>query len=88
MAGSLAAASSGDTHNVLVLDASYSMDYRQADATRFDLAKGLASEFVRQSMQGDGFTLIQLAAPPRVVVSDPVFDRESMVAEIAQLTTH
>ncbi len=77
--------SRGDTHVVLVLDASYSMDYRQGDATRFDLAKGLASELVRQGEQGDGFTLIRLAAPPSVVVSDPVFDREDMVAEITQL---
>ncbi len=83
--GTTGSGRSGDTHNVLVLDASYSMDYRHADATRYDLAKGLASEFVRQSMQGDGFTLIQLADPPSVVVGEPVFDRESMVSEIAQL---
>ena len=49
---------------MLVIDASYSMDYRQADATRFDLAKGLAGEMVRSSLQGDGFSLILLATPP------------------------
>ncbi len=75
----------GDTHTVLVFDASYSMDYRQVDATRFDLAQGLASDLVRQSRQGDGFTLVRLAAPPDVVVGDPVFDREDMVSEISQL---
>ena len=74
-----------DTHYLLVLDASYSMDYRPADTTCFELAKGLASELVRRGSQGDAFTLILLAAPPDVVVGDPVFDRESMVAEIAQL---
>ncbi len=76
----------GDTHHVLVLDTSYSMDYRQADTTRFEAAKSLASEFVRQGLQGDGFTLIELSDPPRVVVGDPVFDRESMVTEIAQVS--
>jgi hypothetical protein len=75
----------GDTHHVLVIDTSYSMDYQHTDSTRFDIAKRLASEFVRECMQGDGFTLIKLADPPQVVVRDPVFDRESMVTEIAQL---
>ncbi len=79
------ARSAGDTHSVLVIDASYSMDYRQGDATRFKLAQGLACEVVRRSVQGDGFTLIRLAAPPTAVVSDPVFDREDMVTEINQL---
>lgn len=77
--------SGGDTHNVLVLDASYSMNYRPEESTRFEQAQGIASELVRQSKQGDGFTLIQLANPPRVVVRDPVFDPESMEAEVARL---
>ena len=70
---------------VVVLDASYSMDYRQADATRFDAAKRLAGELVQDSLQGDGFSLILLATPPRVVVGDPVFDREDLAGEIAEL---
>ncbi|MHB8970533.1 MAG: BatA domain-containing protein [Pirellulaceae bacterium] len=77
--------SAGNSHLVLVLDASYSMDYRQTDATCFDLAKGLAGETVRNSVQGDGFSLILLAAPPTVVVGDPVFDREDLADEIAEL---
>jgi len=77
--------SSGETHNVLVVDASYSMDYRDDETTRFEWAKALATEFVRERLQGDGFTLILLADPPTVVVGDPVFDRESMVTELSQL---
>jgi hypothetical protein len=77
--------STGNSHLVLVLDASYSMDYRQADATNFDVAKGLADEMVRSSLQGDGFSLILMAAPPTVVVGDPVFDREDLADEIAEL---
>ncbi len=58
------AGTAGNTYVVLVMDASYSMDYRQADATRFDLAKGLASEMVRSGRQGDGFSLVLMARPP------------------------
>ncbi|MHB8862674.1 MAG: BatA domain-containing protein [Pirellulaceae bacterium] len=79
------AGTTGNTHVVLVLDASYSMDYRQSDATRFDLAQTLAGETVRSSLQGDGFSLILMAAPPSVVVGDPVFDREDLAGEIAEL---
>jgi hypothetical protein len=75
----------GDTHVVLVIDGSYSMDYRDGDVTRFDRARSRASELVRDSLQGDGFSLILLATPAAVVVGDPVFDREDVVNEIADL---
>lgn len=75
----------GDTHVVLVIDGSYSMDYRDGDVTRFDRARARASELVRESLQGDGFSLILLATPASVVVGDPVFDREDVVNEIADL---
>lgn len=75
----------GDTHVVLVIDGSYSMDYRDGDMTRFDRARARASELVRDSLQGDGFSLILLATPASVVVGDPVFDREDVVNEIADL---
>ncbi|MFW6169053.1 MAG: BatA domain-containing protein [Planctomycetota bacterium] len=84
-AGPATGSRGGDTHNVLVIDSSYSMDYRRTDRTRFQLARELAQELVRQSAQGDGFTLIQLADPPKVVVRAPVFDQASVLAEIAQL---
>ena len=70
---------------VVVLDASYSMDYRQAGATRFETAKRMAGELVRDSLQGDGFSLVLLATPPLVVVDDPVFDREELASEIGEL---
>ncbi|MGM0488190.1 MAG: VWA domain-containing protein [Planctomycetota bacterium] len=84
-AGPAANSRGGETHNVLVIDASYSMNYRQTERTRFQTAKDLAKELVRQSLQGDGFTVVQLADPPKVVVRDPVFDQASVLAEIAQL---
>lgn len=73
------------THKVLVIDASYSMAYGPADKSRFDRAKEMAARIVDESSQGDGFTLLLLAAPPRVVVGTPAFERHDVLAEIANL---
>lgn len=75
----------GHTHHIVVVDVSYSMDYRHADQTRLDRAKQWATERVRASHQGDGFSLVRLAAPPQVVVGEPVFDRQDILREIAEL---
>ncbi|HET6880067.1 MAG TPA: BatA domain-containing protein [Pirellulales bacterium] len=74
--------SGGRTHKVFVLDASYSMDYRVNDKPRFDLARELVARIVEESSQGDGFTLVLLASPPRVVVGTPVFERSAFLAEL------
>jgi hypothetical protein len=75
----------GHTHFVLVLDGSYSMDYRPADKNRFDLARELASRVVADSRQGDGFSLVLLAEPPHVVVAEPGFDPKDVLEEIRGL---
>ncbi len=82
---SRAADAVGDTHWVLVLDASYSMDYRPAAVPRFELAKQLAGELVRAAPQGDGFSLLLMAGTARPIVEDPVFAREELLAELAAL---
>jgi hypothetical protein len=81
----LALLSGGRTHKVLVLDASYSMAYKTNDKTRFDRARELAERIVSQSNQGDGFTLVLLASPPRVVVGTPVFERSDFLEELSNL---
>jgi hypothetical protein len=63
------------THRVLVLDGSYSMDYRPDDDTRFAHAKRAVAEIVNASPQGDGFTLVLMATPARTVVRTPAFDK-------------
>lgn len=73
------------THYLLVLDVSYSMDYRSGDKSRLDKAKELAAQVVRDSRQGDGFTLVLLADPPQVAISDPAFDPQDVVEEIESL---
>lgn len=70
------------THRVLVIDGSYSMGYKPTDTTRFDRAKELAARIVKESPQGDGFTLVLMSAPPRVVVGTPAFEPRDMLQEI------
>ncbi|MEX0936732.1 MAG: BatA domain-containing protein [Pirellulales bacterium] len=73
------------THRILVLDGSYSMAVRSGDSSRFERAKQLARQIVKESSQGDGFTLVMLADPPRVMVDVPVFDPGRYLAEIDAL---
>ena len=70
---------------MLVIDSSYSMAYKPSDKNRFDRAKELAARIVDESSQGDGFTLIMLSAPPRVVVGTPAFEPREFRHEIDNL---
>jgi hypothetical protein len=83
------------THRVLVIDGSYSMAYRPdkaagiedtAGKTRFEHAKELALKIVDQSAQGDAFTLVLMAAPPRVIVETPAFEPKAIREEIDNLS--
>lgn len=73
------------THKVLVVDGSYSMAYKPSDKTRFDRAKELAARIIDESRQGDGFTLVLLSSPPRVVVGTPAFEPREFRHEIDNL---
>jgi len=75
----------GQTHYLLVLDVSYSMDYRSGDKSRLDRAKELAVQVVNDSRLGDGFTLVLSSEPPQAVISDPAFDPRDVVEEIEAL---
>ena len=81
----LALAAGGHAHRVLVLDGSYSMDYRPTDKTRFQRAKELARQIVEESPQGDAFTLVLMSSPPRVVVAAPALEPGEIVREIDNL---
>ncbi len=78
----LAVMSGRRTHHLIVLDASYSMGYTPTDKTRLEHAKEVAAQIVKQSPQGDGFTLILMASPPRVVVGTPALDRNDFLRQI------
>jgi hypothetical protein len=73
------------THRMIVLDGSYSMAYRPTDQTRFEQAKRLAAQIVEQSPQGDGFTLVLLSDPPRVIIGNPVYSPRDFLQELENL---
>jgi hypothetical protein len=75
----------GSTHRVLVIDSSYSMAYKPNDRSRFQQAKEWAAQIVQHSTPGDGFTLVQMADPPRVAVSTPALEAEPVRQEIENL---
>jgi len=75
----------GHTHWVIVIDGSYSMDYRRGDENRFEQAKKMAAELVAEGQQGDGYTLVLMANPPQTVIVDPAFDARDVTDEIQQL---
>jgi len=75
----------GNTHRVFVIDSSYSMGYKAAGSTRFEQAKQWAARIVEKSAAGDGFTLVQMASPPRVVVATPGLEKEPVRQEIQNL---
>ena len=83
----------GQSHVVLVIDGSFSMDYRRSDAdggprgdkSRFDTARELAKDLVHSGRQGDGYTVVVLGAPSRVVIGQPAFDPRDVVEELDNL---
>lgn len=75
----------GHTHFVLVIDGSYSMDYRPADKSRFEAAGELAAQVVENSRQGDGFSLVLMADPPQTIIAEPGFDPKDVLQEIRNL---
>jgi hypothetical protein len=75
----------GATHTVLVLDGSYSMDYRQGGQSLFAAAKERARQLVEAGQEGDGSTLILMSEPPRTVIAQPAFDRQDVLAELDDL---
>ncbi len=81
----LTLASGEPTHRVIVIDGSYSMGYRPTDKSRFERAKELAVRIVEESRPGDGFTLLLMSSPARVVVGTPVFEPRDFLQEIEGL---
>jgi hypothetical protein len=83
--GGLHRVSGGQAHYVLVVDGSYSMGYKPTEKSRFDHAKELARQVVEESSQGDAFTLVLMASPPRVIVGTPALDPAELTAELDNL---
>ncbi len=76
-------------HRILVVDASLSMGYTSGGTSRFDQAKAVASQLVKQSRRGDAISVILMSQPPRVVIGDPSPNLKEVEKEIGDLTiTH
>jgi hypothetical protein len=73
------------THRVLVIDGSYSMAYQQDGRSRFDTAKQLAQQIITESPEGDAFSLVLMAAPPRAVVRGPALSSTEVLRELDNL---
>ncbi len=73
------------THRVLVLDASLSMGYKSGDSSRFDQAKALAAQLVKDSRQGDVISVILMGDPPKVVIGDPSPNLSEVKREVDDL---
>jgi len=73
------------THHVLVLDGSYSMQYKPADKTLFEDARQRARQVLDGASEGDAFTLVLMGDTPRVVVGHAAFDPAAVAREIESL---
>ena len=74
------------SHHVLVLDGSLSMGYNATDVSRFEQAKSLAAQFVKDSRRGDAMSIVLMADPPRVVIGDPSPNYAEVLKELEQIT--
>lgn len=78
--------SGGQSHILLVIDGSYSMDYRVGEKSLFESAKEMASQMVSQGRQGDGYTLLMMGEPPRTIIGEPAYGPQDVQEELAALT--
>lgn len=70
------------THRVVVLDGSLSMGYAADEGTRFDRAKALAAQLIKEARRGDVISLVVMADPPKVVVGDPSPNHGEVLKEL------
>jgi hypothetical protein len=74
------------THRVLVLDDSLSMGYTSGELSRFEQAKAVAAQLVKDSRPGDSISVILMGDPPRVVIREPTQNLAVVKKEIEELT--
>ncbi|HEV3204438.1 MAG TPA: BatA domain-containing protein, partial [Gemmataceae bacterium] len=73
------------THKILVLDGSFSMDFKVGEVSCFDKARSAAARILQESARGDGFSVILMASPPRRIVAEPADDSHKVADEIQGL---
>ena len=73
-AGVAVAGGAARTHKILVIDGSLGMGFKAGDKDAFEKARAAAKQIVHDSGGGDGFSVVLLAAPPRMIVPGPTAD--------------
>lgn len=81
----LAGGSTAPVQKVIVIDGSYSMDYRNDNSTIFARSKELAARLVRDSRPGDVFTVIHMGQPPKTIVGPAAIDHAAVATQIESL---
>ncbi|AGA26203.1 BatA domain-containing protein [Singulisphaera acidiphila] len=74
------------THHVLVLDGSLSMAYSTGETTRWEQAKALAKQLVKDTRRGDAVSVVLMADPPRIFIKDPSPNHSEVLKEIEGIT--
>jgi hypothetical protein len=75
------------THRVLIVDGSFSMDFKPTGRrSYFDQAKQLARRIVDRGREGDAYSLVVLSSPSRAVTAAPLLRREDVQPLIDELT--
>ena len=72
-------------HKIFVVDASYSMAFKPGEKSRFERARQLMLQMIDDSRQGDGFSLVLMSEPSRVLIGQPSLDAEAVRDEIESL---
>ncbi len=84
--GTLAPPAAERTHRILVLDGSFSMDYKPTgDRSYFDQVKQLAGDIVSRSREGDAYSLVVLGSPSKAVTAAPLLRREDVLPLLDEL---
>ena len=77
--------SAGNTHHIFLLDASYSMAYRDESETDFERAKRQIIERIKAGQGGDAYSLILMGPQAEVVVGQPSYDAQQLIADLDTL---
>ena len=62
------------------------MAYATGETTRFEQAKALATQLVKDTRRGDAISVVLMADPPRVVIGDPSPNHAEVLKEIDEIT--
>jgi hypothetical protein len=74
------------THHVLVLDGSLSMAYAPGEQSRWQQAKALAAQLVKDARRGDALSVVLMADPPRILIKEPSPNQAEVLKEIEGIT--